>query len=488
MGGFSSSFGGVAQPAATQSVPAAPQQQTAYSGVDPVQAELIKNITAPIDPNLIHAALNPGAGAHSAQLPSSLQRPIAPYQERPMNNNPVVGHKQGRLQGIGNAITGATNAIGTVMNKEAQMKQDQTRDAATKVIMAQQSIDEAKQAHDAAIANGDATAASKAQELIQQNTQARDAVFADPKMRKALAKGFDISYTDPSQNKTEEHTAVQAAMKQAKTLQEKKQILQQQQQKDNAAAGQAAGEAYAKAQPQGLAPNTAAQQQLQLIQSQKALTQETLKNYQTFKASAMHANATVSAAMIHTQGAAMMEQAKMQQQQQLLAQRFQQQLQMQNIRYKDDISLIGVRAAAAQRTAMAIYTDKEADPLTMYNKTRTAAETYSKNYMHDLDTYNKMSAGRASFYVDSKGNQISESKVDQEGVKAYDNQVATVKAQVELDKANAENFTRQANNLRDSFGISEGQQGGEEDSNGRTDSTSDTDSIGAPDDTSSYLD
>jgi hypothetical protein len=276
-------------------------------------------------------------------------------------------------------------------------------------------------------------------------------------------------------------------MKQAKTLQEKKQIMQQQQQKDNAAAGQSAGEAYAKAQPQGLAPNTAAQQQLQLIQSQKALTQETLKNYQTFKASAMHANATVSAAMIHTQGAAMMEQARMQQQQQQLAQRFQQQLTMQNIRYKDDISLIGVRAAAAQRTAMAIYTDKEADPLTMYNKTRTAAETYSKNYMHDLDTYNKMSAGRASLYTDAQGKPLKKLPSDAD-VNAYDNQVATVKAQVELDKANADNFTKQANNLRDSFGISEGQQGGGEDSNGGTNSTGDTDSIGAPDDTSSYLD
>jgi hypothetical protein len=484
MNEFSSSFGGVAQPA--QSVPAAPQQQSAYSGnADPIQMELIRNITAPIDPNLIHAAINSGAGAHSAQLPSSLQRPIAPYQERPMNNNPVVGHRQGKLQGIGNAITGATNAIGTVMNKEAQMKQDQTRDAATKVIMAQQSIDEAKQAHDAAIANGDAVAASKAQELIQQNTQARDAVFADPKTRRALAKGFDISYTDPSQNKTEEHAAVQAAMKQAKTLQERKQILQAQQQKDNTAAGQSAGAAYEKAQPQGLAPNNAARQQLQLIQSQKALTQETLKNYQTFKASAMHANATVSAAMIHTQGAAMMEQSRLQQQQQQLAQRFQQQLTMQNIRYKDDISLIGVRAAAAQRTAMAIYTDKESDPLTMYNKTRTAAETYSKNYMHDLDTYNKMSAGRGSLFTDAQNKPLKTQPSDAD-VKAYDNQVAAVKAQVELDKANADNFTKQANNLRDSFGISEGQQSGEEDSNGGANSTGDTDSIGAPDDTSSY--
>src|ERR1700679_1673168 len=136
----------LAAPAQQASVPAAAPVAQA-SGGDPIVSELVKNISSPLDSGLVKAAMAPVAGAHTAQLPSSFQRPIGSYQERPMNNNPVVGHKQGRLQGIGNAITGATNAIGTVMNKEAQMKQDTLRDQATKVIMAQQGIDEAKAAH-----------------------------------------------------------------------------------------------------------------------------------------------------------------------------------------------------------------------------------------------------------------------------------------------------------------------------------------------------
>jgi hypothetical protein len=461
------------------SVPAAQSRD-----VDPIQEQLIKSISAPYSA-AAQQALNPVAGAHTAQLPSSMQTPVTPFRQSPINHNPVVGRKNGRAQGIANAITGATNAIGSVVSAEAQVKQDHIKDNATKVIMAQQGIDEATQAHETALASNDAAAASKAQAMIQQNTQARDAVFADPKMRKALAKGFDISYTDPQSNKTEEHAAVQAAMKQAKTLHEKKQIMQAQQAKDNAAAGQAAGAAYAKAQPQGMAPNVQAQQRLQMEQSQKALQQEALKNYQTFKASAMHANATVSAAQIHAQGAAMMEQARLDQAQQLLAQRFQQQEKMQNLRYKDDISLIGVRAAAARQTAMSIYQDKEADPLTMYNKTRTAAETYSKNYMANLKTYNLMAAGRANLFTDAKGNALKPSEAD---VKQYDQMVETVKQQVQLDKANADNFTKQANNLRDSYGISAGQQSGQEDTDAGSDSTirDATDSVGAPDDTSSY--
>jgi hypothetical protein len=454
----------LAAPAQQASVPAAAPVAQA-SGGDPIVSELVKNISSPLDSGLVKAAMAPVAGAHTAQLPSSLQRPIGSYQERPMNNNPVVGHKQGRLQGIGNAITGATNAIGTVMNKEAQMKQDTLRDQATKVIMAQQGIDEAKAAHDAAIKNNDAAAASQAQELIQKNTQARDAVFADPKTRKALAKGFDISYTDPSANKTEEHAAVQAAMKQAKTLQEKRQIMQQAQAQQNAAAGQAAGAAYEKAQPQGMAPNTQAQQQLQLAQAQKVQQQTVLKDYLTYKSAVMRTNATIDAAKIREQGALMMEQSRIQAQQDALKQRFQNEQTMQGIKYSDDVKLVGVRAAAAQQTAMAIYRDKESDPLTIYNKTRTAAETYAKSQVANIKTLNDLQKQRDGFFLDAKGQKLKQ-PADQYEVDNLDKQIAIVHDQVLADKASAENFTKQANTMKDNFGFGEG------DPNAETDSTS----------------
>ena len=247
-----------AVPTAAPSSPAGPTT----SGPDPYQ--LIANI---VDPKLVTAATSPLPGAHAQALPSSFTAPIAPHQDRPLDNREVVGRGNARAQGIQNAFTGATNALGAIVTKQTQLKQAHIKDAATKVIMAQQAIDEATQAHDAAIANGDAVTASKMQAVIQQNQQARDSIFADPKMGKALQKGFDISYTDPGSNKTEEHEAVQQALKQAKTFAEKRAILKQQQQQQNEARGKAMGAAFEKSQPQGLAPNVTAQQRLAIQQA-----------------------------------------------------------------------------------------------------------------------------------------------------------------------------------------------------------------------------
>ena len=245
--------------------------------------ELLKNIVTPIDPNLIRAATSPVPGSHAQMVPSSLTTPVAPHQDRPFDTSEVVGKGNATARGVKNAFTGATNALGAIVTKEAQIKQGQIRDAAQKVIMAQQGYDEAKQALAAAALNlkvlpAISTWRSTAQRYVmQQNQQARDAIFTDPKMRKALQKGFDISYTDPESNKTEEHAAVQDALKNAKTFAEKKAIMKAQQQKQNEAAGTAMGAAFEKSQPQGLAPNTQAQAQLQAAQQQQKLQVDSIK-------------------------------------------------------------------------------------------------------------------------------------------------------------------------------------------------------------------
>jgi hypothetical protein len=248
-------------------VPASPM---ATIGAGPDISELIKNISEPLSPDLVRAATTPQVGPHAVQVPSSLTTSIAPHQQTPMMDpNQAVGRGYGKAVGIGNAIIGATNALGTVVTKEKQMKQGQIRDAAQKVIMAQQAIDEATNQRDAATKVGDAAGAAQFQKMIEQNTQVRDGVFADPKMRKSLVKGFDISYTDPESNKTEEHQAVMAAIKNAKTMQEKKQAIADFRQKQNTAAGAGAGAAFAAQQPRGFQPNQVAQAQLQIAQAQK---------------------------------------------------------------------------------------------------------------------------------------------------------------------------------------------------------------------------
>src|SRR5476651_1253190 len=110
---------------AAQSVPAAPPPgQGSGGGQDSFVEELIRNISKPIDPGLVNAAVSPIPGAHAAQMPTSLTTPIQPHQDQPMRTG-AVGHHAAKLQGIGNAITGATNALGTVVTKEAQQKQNQ---------------------------------------------------------------------------------------------------------------------------------------------------------------------------------------------------------------------------------------------------------------------------------------------------------------------------------------------------------------------------
>jgi hypothetical protein len=492
--------------------------------------ELVQNISKPIDPALVRAATTPVPGAHAAQVPSSLTTPVQPHQNQPFMTG-AVGRKQAKLQGIGNAITGATNALGTVVAKEAQIKQNNIKDAATKVIMAQQAIDEAKQAHDAALASGDAAGASQAQEMIQKNTQARDAIFADPKMRKALVKGFDISYTDPTANDSEEHKAVMAAMKQAKTIQEKRQIQQQQQEKQKAAqtaAGAAAGTAFEKSTPQGMSANVYAQQRLAqeqasrkaqtdvlkdymtykasmagheatvqralirqaqakmaLEQQNKKIQQETLKDYLNFKASIYRSDRTVDAAQIRQVGAAMLQQGRLQQQQDMQLQRFAQMERMAGIHFNDQLKLVQARATEARQTAKLIRQDKEADPLTQYTQLRKAGEGYERNYMADTKTLGELQQQRLAMYIDSKGSKLVPKDAD---VKALDAQIKMVHDQVELDKANADNFKNQANHLHSIYGLGEGGVSDDREGTGSSSAgASDTAGSEKYDDDSTYL-
>jgi hypothetical protein len=221
-------------------------------------------------------AISPVSGAHTGQIPSSMTQPIGEAPQTPNQGRP-----QNRGQAIGDMIRSAGNAVSKVITAEKQQKQAHLTDAATKLFTAQAAIDEAQQQHDSATAVGDNATAHKAQQLIDQNTKVRDGITSDPKLRKSLAKGLNIDYIDPSNNKTEEHTAVQAAIKNAKTMQEKKQLAKQAQQQHRQQANQQGaqnfGTAFAKSQPQTLAPNQMAQAQLEAYQQQRKDAIETFK-------------------------------------------------------------------------------------------------------------------------------------------------------------------------------------------------------------------
>jgi hypothetical protein len=221
---------------------------------------------------LMREAITPVSGAHVGQIPSALTKPIG---EAPQSATPYE-RPRSKGEAIANMINSAGNAVSEVITAEKQKKQTHLTDAATKLFTAQAAIDEAQQQHDSATAIGDNATAQKAQQLIDQNTKVRDGITSDPKLRKSLAKGLNIDYIDPSNNKTEEHAAVQAAIKNAKTIQEKRQLAKAEQQKRSQQGAQNFGQAFAKSQPQTLVPNQMAQAQYSAhMEAQKANSEAT---------------------------------------------------------------------------------------------------------------------------------------------------------------------------------------------------------------------
>ena len=441
-------------------------------------SSIIGHISDPLTPELIKQATTPIPGPRVPQMPSAFVRPVAPYQMAPMDRTPVVGAGNARARGISNAFTGVTNALGAVMTAEAQKKQGQIRDAASKVITAQQAIDEAQQMHDMAIQQGDADTASKMMELIKENQKVRDGVFSDPKMRKALAKGFDISYTDPSSNKTEEHQAVMQALQGAKTREEKKAAIAKLRAEQNAKAGAAAGSAFAAAQPRGLAPNTMAMQKLQIAEMEQKAQIEAQKNYATLQASLARSQSTVDAARIRTMGAVLVQQARFQQQDDLLNKRFDMAKRLLGARYNNALDLMQKRMAASRELAHNIWADKQADPYKRYQDARKAAESYQQNAVKDGDTLVALMAERQKEFP--RGADSHAAHRDPDGYAAINAQIRLAQQAVDSDKANAGNMSDVATHLNQIFGLGSGASPSSEDSGDSGDTQ--PDSMGGSDD------
>ena len=216
---------------------------------------------------LMREAITPVSGSHVGQIPSALTKPIGPA---PQSQTPYE-RPRSKGEAISNMINSAGNAVSKVITAEKEQKQTHLTDAATKLFTAQAAIDEAQQQHDSATAIGDNATAQKAQQLIDQNTKVRDGITSDPKLRKALAKGLNIDYIDPSNNKTEEHDAVKKALINVQGFREKREAAAQAkkdfQAKNQPVAAQNFATAFSKSQPQGMAPNMMAQQKIVMQQA-----------------------------------------------------------------------------------------------------------------------------------------------------------------------------------------------------------------------------
>jgi hypothetical protein len=234
-----------------------------------------------IDQKTLAAAITPIAGAHVGQIPSAMTRPIGPAPQ-------TEGYAQPRSKGqaISNMITSAGNTVSKIITAEKQKKQAHLVDQTTRLFTAQQASDEAQQAKDSANAmlvnaTGDeakvyqATIA-QADETITKNAEVIKGIA--PKDMKAISKGMNFNYIDPSENKTEEHAAVRAAIENVKGFAAKREAANKAkadfQAKNQPVAAQNFAQAFAKAQPQGMATNTMAQQKVAAAQATQKLQYE----------------------------------------------------------------------------------------------------------------------------------------------------------------------------------------------------------------------
>lgn len=445
--------------------PSLPSAATTPNGSgDEVMDSLIKTLTTPIDPNLVRAATTPIPSSRATNVPSSFMRPIEEPTPGGHIPNPEAGRGSANATGVGNAVIGAMNILGTVVTHEKQAKQDQLRDAATKVINAQQAVDEATRQREAAKQAGDTAGMDAAQKIIDQNEAVRDGVFADPKLRKGLQKGFDISYTDPSSNKTDEHAAVMEAIKNAKTAQEKRQAIQQMRQQQNQQVGKGMGAAYAQQQPQTFQPNVQAIQKLNIEQANRAASQVALKDYLTFKASMARANATLGAAQMRVIGSGILQQARFDEAARRQDQALTNSKIMQDIRFKDALSEISARGAQARQTARDIWSDKESDPIALGQKMQKSIKSYDDAIEKDAEVLAQLQHSRTGLYVDSKGSTLHPETKD---VQAADSAIQYAQQHMQNMKASRDSLMKNYDALRNSVGLSGG--GTESDSTDNSD-------------------
>lgn len=201
------------------SVPSAPpqQQSTAASGVD-IISQLITAAKGADEraAKTAQAATIPISGGHVA--PTQVNSPGAghSYQQFGMDERQVTGKHQATMQGLANLSKSVANVVGQVTQMQDQKKTQALSVNIEHLMTAIASSDQAKQV----LAQDPNNAEAKAQ--LQKAEAIQNEVLGDDKNRKAIAKAYNINFTDPSKNNTPEHAALkQATDSYAKQFQDK---------------------------------------------------------------------------------------------------------------------------------------------------------------------------------------------------------------------------------------------------------------------------
>lgn len=212
----------------------------------------------------IQEALSPTLSGVPTQMPAYFTEPrkqmLPPAQ---MDRTPVIGAGNARAQGIGNAISASVRAVSNYVAHRDQTKQLAEATRVQQLLTAQAGVDQAQQ-----VLQSDPNNAA-AKESLTHNQAIVQGLFQDPKFVNTVQKGFQISLTDPSQNKTEHHSIVQQGLN----------LFRKQTQQ--AFSQQQAQQMYQKWEgslPKELAPNQFAMARLQMQMQQRQDYYQVLKS------------------------------------------------------------------------------------------------------------------------------------------------------------------------------------------------------------------
>jgi len=229
---------------------AAPQVQGGGGDINSMMNQLYQ----PLDPNMLLTGMIPTAAGHAMEMPLSMTQPLPAFQPTPFMPH-GVGRKYNKEVGIANAVTGVSNVIGQFSRQKEQQHHEQVATATSRLIQAQHTIDQAQQYLNQPGITPQQSALL--QKRIDDSKNLMNQILSDDKMRKDIGKGMDVSFTDPSQNRTPEHGAVAAG---------KQQVTDSFQQQ------------FEKQMPSAIGPDPMAQQKLQMYITQNQAYQKMMSS------------------------------------------------------------------------------------------------------------------------------------------------------------------------------------------------------------------
>ena len=187
------------------------QGSGASQGLDP--SKLLAEIFSKNQGDLAKAAsaaATPIPGGHATDLPLSMDPTPRPDKFGQLNHQPTVGAGNARAQGIGNSVIAVTNLLAGTKNALDNKKKLEVASATQQLLTAQQAYDQSAQLYKANPQNADAKAA------MERNKNIMNGILGNEKLRKSIAKGMNIDFTDPQSNNTLEHKGVEQGKQMAK--------------------------------------------------------------------------------------------------------------------------------------------------------------------------------------------------------------------------------------------------------------------------------